>query len=145
MQVHVAFPLATQHIIALKGLLKGADPKKASREAFGFRRKQWIEENRAIFPVEMSVGKPVRFGPHIICKLRAKDLTVTVRRKAHYSHIEAMLRWVGETLPSINLCAVFLRRKTFDEIKGVQTLSDLERLIITSLKTRATLNFRLKW
>ena len=121
--------------------MKGTE-KDPVLEQYGFKRENWLTHNRAIFPIEMAIGKPIRFGPDIYGKLRNRMFTFSVKRKAHISHVHALLGWIDESLPSINKCKVFLRRKKFELQRNLNTSEGLYRLVTSQ---KGTAFYRIKW
>ena len=112
-------------------------------EAYGFNYNAWLKSEMQRTPVMSMTGQKQTFGNIVTSRnkgvftFKIVKRTSAKMRKALYNHISNLFQ--------LSQASVFIKRKTFERVKGVKSIKDLDEYITAQLKGKRQLIFRISW
>ena len=112
-------------------------------EAYGFNYNAWLKQTELAAPVMSMDGKKTTFG-NIVSNRRDGAFTFKIVKRTSKKMKEALYDYITNMF-DLGLAKVFVKRKTYELISGINSTQDLDEFITAKMKGKQQLLFRISW
>ena len=143
-----ARPIEHAHVVKLKAIREKSRTEKPlfddiSMEAYGFNYNAWLKQTELAAPVMSMDGKKTTFG-NIVSNRRDGAFTFKIVERTSKKMKEALYDYITNMF-DLGLAKVFVKRKTYELISGINSTQDLDEFITAKMKGKQQLIFRISW
>ena len=112
-------------------------------QLYGFNFNAWLKQNELAAPVMSMEGKKTNFG-NIVTNRRSGAFTFKIVKRTTPKMKRALYNYISNMF-DLGLAKVYVKRKAFELVSGVNSIKDLNEYITSQMRGKRQVIFRISW